>query len=105
MVNYGRGDYWVERQQHMQQEALVDAIMQGDVAQVSALLDAGASPQLALDSANVTPLHFAAQGEDARIVAMLLERGASKQAKTHPDGQTPRDIALMHAHHDMLSML
>ena len=95
----------MEEQQRKQQEALVDAIMQGNVGHVSALLDAGASPQLALDSANVTPLHFAAQGEDVRIVKVLLKRGASKQAKTHPDGQTPRDIALMHAHHDMLSML
>jgi ankyrin repeat protein len=95
----------MEEQQRKQQEALVDAIMLGNVGHVSALLDAGASPQLALDSANVTPLHFAAQGEDVRIVKVLLKRGASKQAKTYPDGQTPRDIALMHAHHDMLCIL
>ena len=78
------------------QEALVDAIVAGNLEAVKALIEQGVCTNTALDVANVTPLHFAAQQPDARIAELLLLHGASLDALTQPDQQTPRDIALLH---------
>lgn len=87
------------------QEALIDAIMAGNVHAVQQLLEQGACPNTALDAANVTPLHYAAQQDDARIAKMLLERGAQKHALTQPDQQAPKDIATLYANTAVLALL
>ena len=87
------------------QIALVDAIVANDLQRVKYCLETGADVNLALDQANVTPLHFAAQSSDISILQELLAQGADFQAKTVPDGETPLDIARMHHQHGLVQIL
>ena len=87
------------------QLALVDAIVAKNSGLVAELLDKGACSNRPLDVANVTPLHFAAQGGDVDIVELLIAHGASKEAQTVPDGETPRDIAALHACKALIGLL
>ena len=87
------------------QTKLIDAIINKDTLAVMRLLQAGACPQKALDSANVTPLHFAAQQNAVDIIKILLKAGADLTATTLPDGQTAYDIAQLHGHQAALQLL
>ena len=89
----------------LQQVQLIDAIMASDVLSVKRLLQNGASCRYVLDDAKVTPLHFAAQGNAVDIIRLLLASGAPVQAKTHPDGETPYDIAKLHGHNEAMELL
>ncbi len=80
------------------QTKLIDAIIDKDTLALLRLLQDGACPQQALDSANVTPLHFAAQQDAIDIIKILLKAGANMAATTIPDGQTAYDIAKLHGH-------
>lgn len=53
-----------------------NAVVDGDVAGLRAMLERGADPD-AVDKAGWTPLHFAAQAQDALAAEVLLSAGAS----------------------------
>ena len=53
-----------------------NAVVDGDVAGLMAMLKRGADPD-AVDKAGWTPLHFAAQAQDALAAEALLSAGAS----------------------------
>jgi uncharacterized protein len=61
--------------------ALSEAVVQGNVENVRALLDAGASVELQATPLKFTPLMFAALRGDARLVRMMLDAGADVNAK------------------------
>ena len=84
---------------------LIDAINSLDMATVKRLLQGGVSPCGVLDSANVTPLHFAAQQNAIGIIRLLLSSGADRAAMTQPDGQTAFDIAKLHGHKEAMALL
>jgi ankyrin repeat protein len=68
------------------------AIHWGRIASAEWLLQNGADPNTARVKNLWTPLHQAASRGNARVVAALLERGASRKARDH-DGRTPLDVA------------
>jgi uncharacterized protein len=74
---------------------LIDAIILDNNKAVLKMINQGISPSKALDGANVTPLHYAAQYNAIKCISLLIEKGASIHAKTFPDGQTPLEIALL----------
>src|SRR5689334_2494446 len=59
--------------------ALHSAALEGDVAEMTALLDQGADPN-AFDDVAFTPLHHAADKEHLHAVTLLLQRGADVNA-------------------------
>ena len=87
------------------QAQLIDAINAHDELTVKRLLNQGASPNESLDSANVTPLHYAAQHNATFIIRALLSAGADRYSQTYPDGQTPYDIAQINQHAEAMAML
>ena len=87
------------------QTALIDSVMACDLDCVRRLLLEGANPDVGLDEAQVTPLHFAAQNSDVNIVKELLRYGANSKAKTVPDGETPLDIACLYNHPAIIELL
>jgi ankyrin repeat protein len=81
---------------------LIEATIKNDIEMVKQLLSQGADPNVFLDAAKVTPLHFAAQNNCIEIGRMLIKAGADLHAKTYPDGETPLDIALLHGHQEFI---
>ena len=84
---------------------LIDAINNGNVVQVKRLLQQGVVPRGGLDSANITPLHFAAQQGSVGVVKILLAAGADVTETTQPDGETAYDIARIYGHLDVMALL
>lgn len=75
---------------------LIQAVIKNDVKKVSHLLNQGADPNSAVDHANVTPLHYAAQNNALEVIPLLVEAGATLDAETEPDGYTATKIAILH---------
>lgn len=84
---------------------LIEAIINNDVTRVKELLAAGTNPNVTLDKALITPLHFAAQRNCLDVVPALVAAGADLNARIIPDNLTPLDVARMHEHHEMVSLL
>ncbi len=84
---------------------LVQAVIENDALQVGDLLNHGIDPNEVLDADNVTLLHYAAQNNALKVIPLLVEAGATIQAKTVPDGYTPIAIALLHGHHRIAQTL
>jgi ankyrin repeat protein len=68
--------------------AVMMAALRGNLAWVQRLLAQGA----AINRAGWTPLHYAASGPEAKVIALLLERGAAIDAVS-PTGHTPLMMA------------
>jgi ankyrin repeat protein len=71
----------------MGRDDLINAVIDGDRGRVELLLAGGAYPNVA-DHAGWTPLHFAAQNNDAEIATLLLQHGASVSDRDE-HGNTP----------------
>ncbi len=84
---------------------LIEAIIHKDIAAARQLLKNGADSNVALDQANVTALHFAAQSNQVDMIKLLLEYGANVNATTEPDQQTALDIAKIHKHTEVITLL
>lgn len=82
----------------MLSNCLIQAVIENNVVLVSSLLNRGANPNVTLDPANVTPLHYAAQNNALEVIPLLVEAGALLDAQTEPDGYTPIEIAFIHGH-------
>ena len=85
--------------------SLIKAVASNNVRLVSDLLNRGADPNIALDTANVTPLHYAAQNNALEVIPLLIEAGALLDTQTEPDGYTPIEIAFIHGHHRIAQAL
>jgi hypothetical protein len=83
---------------------LREAATRGDVAQVRALLDAGADANAASEY-GATALHFACDKGHVEVVKLLLERGAKADAKDTFYGAQPVDWAGMKGHGEVLKLL
>lgn len=70
-----------ERESQLKDESLTDAARDGRLQEVRQLLRAGAHANASGSSCPATPLTLAAAGGHARVVALLLENGATF---THP---------------------
>ena len=84
---------------------LIKAVIDNNVKLVSELLNSGADPNSVLDTANITPLHYAAQSNALEVIPLLVEAGAMLEAQTEPDGYTPMEIAFIHGHHRIAQAL
>jgi len=84
---------------------LIEAVVGNNVKEVSELLNRGADPNVALDTAHVTPLHHAAQNNALEVVPLLVEAGAALEAQTEPDGYTAMEVAFIHGNHRLAQAL
>lgn len=84
---------------------LIDAVIENDIKAVQKLLAEGADPNLILDIARITPLHFAAQNNAVAAAELLINAGADLRAKIDPEGLTPLDIAKLHENKEMIQLL
>ena len=84
---------------------LIEAVIANDVDDVNELLHKGADPNAYLDSAAITPLHYAAQNDCILVIPLLIEAGADVFAQTEPDGYTPIEIATLHGHEKVAQVL
>ena len=84
---------------------IIDAVIDNDAKLVQQLIDDGADPNLSLDVADVTPLHFAAQNNALEVLPILIKAGANLHAKINPEGMNPLDVARLHKHDDMAKLL
>ncbi len=71
---------------------VADAVMQGDVAAVRQMLQAGADVNAAQGD-GMTALHWAAANSQAELATMLLQAGARPAATTRLGGFTPLHLA------------
>ncbi len=83
---------------------LIEAVEIDDATATEELLQAGADPNGSEDWAGLTPLHFAAQANALQSAQLLLKAGANPAFRT-ADGMTPFDVAHIHAHPYMISLL
>jgi ankyrin repeat protein len=83
---------------------LIEATIKNDIETVKQLLSQGADPNVFLDEARVTPLHFAAQNNCVEIAQLLIAAGADIHAKTYPDGETPLDVAMLHGNQELITL-
>jgi outer membrane protein assembly factor BamB len=81
----------------------METAMQSGIAQVTALLDMGADPNV-VGPSGWSPLHSAAAHGQADIARLLLARGGSVDARTR-DGWTPWMVAAAHGHADVVQLL
>ena len=84
---------------------LIEAVIHNDSLLVNDLLHQGVDPNYSLDSAGVTPLHYAAQNNSLEVIPLLMQAGAKVDAQTQPDGLTPFDIAVVHDHYRVIQVL
>ncbi|MCH9644654.1 MAG: ankyrin repeat domain-containing protein [Gammaproteobacteria bacterium] len=84
---------------------LIEAVIHNDSYLVNDLLHQGVDPNYSLDSAGVTPLHYAAQNNSLEVIPLLVQAGARVDAQTQPDGLTPMDIAAVHDHFRVIQVL
>lgn len=84
---------------------LIDAVINNDVTMVKKLLSEGANPNMLLDHARITPLHFAAQNNSLDVVPILMQAGADPHAQVNPEGYTPLHLAKLFKHREMIAML
>lgn len=84
---------------------LITATIENNIDEVKRLLELGVDPNIYLDDAKLTPLHFAAQNNAIEIAMLLLEAGADPFASTSPDDETALNIANLHQHQQMVSLL
>lgn len=85
-------------------EHLIEAVIKDDVAQVQQLLDSGLDPNGWEDTAQVRPLHYAAQHNSWASAKVLIKAGAMVDART-ADGITPLEVAKLHSGPDMVELL
>src|SRR4029434_566630 len=78
------------------QSSLIAAIKANDVATVRALLDQRTDVN-AVQADGTTALHWAAEGDAAEIVQLLIRAGANVTA-TNRYGATPLWLPLLHRH-------
>jgi ankyrin repeat protein len=83
-----------------QESALMIGALKGDVDGVRLLLERGARVQ----QAGWTPLHYAATGPQPALVGLLLDRGASIDARS-PNGTTPLMMAAQYGSEDSVQLL
>ncbi len=76
--------------------SLSEAAAAGDEAVLKARLSEGENPNQ-VDEVGSSPLHYAAMGESARVLQLLLEAGADTAARD-AGGRTPRELC----HHEGL---
>lgn len=84
---------------------LIDAVVEGDTKKVKELLATGEDPNLVLDAAQVTPLHYAAQFNAVEIGELLIKAGANLYARTSPEEETPVEIAHLHDSKEFIKLL
>lgn len=84
---------------------LIEAVVGNNVKKVSELLNRGADPNITLDTANITPLHYAAQNNALEVIPLLIEAGAALEAQTEPDGYTATEVAFIHGYHRLAQAL
>jgi ankyrin repeat protein len=75
-------------------EKLIDAVKQGDVAQVTAILHNHAELINQRDSVGATALHYAALGGHRSVVEELVRRGAEINTRDSQFGATPTGWAI-----------
>ena len=80
--------------------ALMMAALKGHTDWARRLLERGAK----LEKTGWTPLHYAATGPEAALVAMLLDKGASINARS-PNGSTPLMMAARYGSEDSARLL
>ena len=84
---------------------LIDAVINNDVKQVRYFLEQNIDPNVYLDDAKITPLHFAAQNNSLEVVPLLVTAGANLNARIEPEGYTPLQIAELHQNAEMAALL
>jgi uncharacterized protein len=87
-------------QNRVGETALMLAALQGRLDLVRRLLDRGA----AVAQEGWTPLHYAASGPDAQVVALLLARGAAIEARS-PNGSTALMMAARYGNEQSVAVL
>ena len=83
---------------------IIDCVIHNKPDELKALLANGANPNETEDSAKITPLHHAAQRGYLDCAELLLTAGADPQAK-NAAGETPIDIAILHHHKALWTLL
>ena len=86
-------------------DLLIEAVIRNDAEAVSEILNHGINPNHSLDSAQLTPLHHAAQANSLEVVPLLVEAGARLGSKTKPDGYTAIEVAFLHGNYKLAQTL
>lgn len=87
----------------MENASLIEAVVDGNVTEVTRLLIEGVNP-CAANSEGFTALHFSAFSGNAEIAALLVDRGASVIA-LDKDGQSPITVAQKRGHRNVADLL
>ena len=73
---------------------LIDAVKQGDLERVTAILDQAGDLIHLRDSSGATPLHYAAFHGQQQVAELLIDRGADINSTDNQFGATPAGWAI-----------
>ncbi len=73
---------------------LIDAVKQGDLERVTAILDQAGDLIHLRDSSGATPLHYAAFNGQQQVAELLIDRGADINSTDNQFGATPAGWAI-----------
>ena len=84
---------------------IIDFVCRRDAFNLSRLLERGCDPNFTEDSGGVTGLHYAAEKNDFKTAALLINAGANIFETTLLDGLTPLETACLHKNWEVAELL
>jgi len=86
-------------------DQLIEAVIANNKQETLTLLNKGINPNAAVDRAQITPLHFAAQMNALDVIPALINAGAKIDAADYDEESTPLEVAKMNGNYEAVNLM